>query len=54
LRYHEIADAIQEKLSDMIISYTENETIIRWRTKILIVNFSEKDNTRTVTDLDIR
>jgi len=53
-RLDEIYETIQNKLSSEIISYSNNEIVIRWRTKILLVQFSEAWDTRTIIDLDIR
>ncbi len=53
-RYFQILEEIKNKLSDPIITYMENKAIISWRSKILLVSFKDIDNTRIITDLDIR
>lgn len=53
-RYFHILDILSEKLSNPIISYPDNTTLIRWRSKILLVSFIDDENTRIITDLEIR
>lgn len=53
-RYFQILDILKEKLSDTVITYPNNTTIIRWRSKILLVSFQDEDDTRIITDLEIR
>jgi len=53
-RYQEIADIIEQTLSNPIISYSKNETLIKWKSKILLVSFQEKGDTRIITDISIR
>lgn len=53
-RYKEIRFILEDKLSQDIPSYPNNQAIIRWRTKILVVSFREKGDTRIITDLEIR
>ena len=53
-RYFEIKNLLKEKLEQSIISYLHKTTIIKWRSKILLVSFSEKWNTKTITDIEIR
>lgn len=53
-RYTEIVDIIEKKLSNPIISYQDNSTIIRWRSKILLVSFRDEWDSRIITDLEIR
>lgn len=53
-RYNEIADTIELKLEQDIVSYSGSEVVIRWRTKILLVTFKDEWNSRTITDIEIR
>lgn len=53
-RYIEIKTLLQTQLSHSIVSYSNDETIIRWRSKILLVSFKEKWDTRTITHIEIR
>jgi hypothetical protein len=53
-RYFQIVDTISEKLSNSHISFKDNETLIKWRSKILLVSFIDSKDTRIITDLDIR
>ena len=53
-RYSEILEVISGKLSNSIISYSDNTTLIRWRSKILLVSFVDEWDTRIITDLEIR
>lgn len=53
-RYFQILKALELKLSNPIISYSNNEAIIKWRSKILLVSFREKWDTRTITHIEIR
>jgi len=53
-RYFQIVDTIAKVLQDDIITYTQNETLIKWRSKILLVFFQEKENTRIITGISIR
>ena len=54
IRYTEIVDIVEEKLSNPLISYHNQTAIIRWRSKILLVSFIDDENTRIITDLEIR
>jgi len=45
---------ISDKLSNPVISYSEQQTIIRWKSKILLVSFRDENETRNITDLEIR
>lgn len=53
-RYNEIVDSIEAKLGEDIVSYNDNEVIIRWRSKILLVSFKDAWDTRIITDIEIR
>ena len=53
-RYDQILDTITDRLENPVISYTDNEAIIKWRTKILIVNFKDDWDARIITDISIR
>lgn len=53
-RYDEIVENISLKLSASIVTYPNNQAIIRWRSKILLVSFKDRWDTRTITDLKIR
>lgn len=53
-RYVEIIDLIEEKLSNLHISYIKNTAVIRWRSKILLVTFIDENNIRKIIDLEIR
>lgn len=53
-RYEEIKTKIISRLSDSIITRKNNQAIIRWRSKILIISFQDSWDTRTITDLEIR
>ncbi len=54
-RHREIVKTIEKLLSNSIISYQNNETFIRWKSKIIIIKFSDLDDeTRVVEDLEIR
>jgi len=53
-RYKEIRFTLENKISQAIPSYLNNQAIIRWRSKILVVSFRERDDTRIITDLEIR
>ena len=53
-KYFQIVDEIVKRLENPVISYTDNEAIIKWRTKILIVNFKDEWETRIITDISIR
>lgn len=54
LRYTEILDTLESTLSNPLISYQNNTTIIRWRSKILLVSFRDEWEVRIITDLEIR
>jgi hypothetical protein len=41
-RYFQILDTLESTLSNPLISYQNNTTIIRWRSKILLVSFRDK------------
>lgn len=53
-RYDEIFSIIESSLEWEIVSYVKNETIIRWRTKVLLASFSDEDDIRSITHLEIR
>jgi hypothetical protein len=53
-RYDEILEIISNTLSNPIVSFTMNKSVIRWRTKILLVSFRDSWETRTITDIEIR
>ena len=53
-RYDEIVDTITHTLENDIISYMKNETLLRWRTRVIIVKFSDEWSQRVVTDIEIR
>ncbi|MDA9129385.1 hypothetical protein N9J72_02835 [Candidatus Gracilibacteria bacterium] len=53
-RYKEIFDTLENTLSNTVITYPNNQAIIRWRSKILIVSFRDSGDTRIITDLEIR
>lgn len=53
-RYKEIRNLLEFQLSKPLPSYPNNEAIIHWRTKILLVSFREENDTRIITDIDIR
>ncbi len=53
-RYQEIIDTIEERLSLTHISYPNNKAIIHWRSKVLLVSFRDINNTRNITDLEIK
>ena len=53
-RYFQILDALEERLSNPLISYPNNSAIIRWRSKILLVSFLDESAIRIITDLEIR
>lgn len=53
-RFYEIEKLLKDKLSHWIITYQNNESIIRWRSKILIVSFKDIWDSRIITDLEIR
>ena len=53
-RRQEILDLIEENLSNELITYLVNTTIVRWRSKILLINFEDEGDTRIVTHLEIR
>lgn len=54
IRYSEILDMIEEKISNSVITYIDNTAIIRWRSKILLVSFRDEWNIRIITHLEIR
>lgn len=53
-RYDEILEIVSNKLSNPVVSFTMNQSVIRWRTKILLVSFEDNWDTRTITDIEIR
>lgn len=53
-RYDEILEIITRKLSNPVVSFTMNQSVIRWRTKIILVTFKDDWNSRTITDIEIR
>ena len=53
-RYIEIMDIIESTLSHSIVSYSKNETIIKWRSRILLISFSDLWDIRTINSLEIR
>ncbi|MBS9775321.1 hypothetical protein KGV52_01250 [Candidatus Gracilibacteria bacterium] len=53
-RYDEIIFTIQNHLSNDIISYPNNIAKIKWKSRTLIVTFSEEENIRIIEDLVIR
>ncbi len=53
-RYKEIKDTLKHKLEQSVISHPNNQAIIRWRSKILLVSFSTTQDTRIITDIEIR
>lgn len=53
-RYKEIRTVIKKHLENNIVSYVNNEAILKWRSKILLVSFIEQWNTRIITDIEIR
>ncbi len=53
-RYDEIIDTMVHTLQNDIISYVNHETIVRWRTKVLIVKFRYEWKNCIVTHIEIR
>ncbi len=53
-RYEEIFDIIEACLEKEILSYMKDETIIKWRSRVLLVSFEDKDDIRTVINIQIR
>lgn len=53
-RRQEILDLIEESLSNELITYLVNTTIVRWRSKILLITFEDEGDARIVTHLEIR
>lgn len=55
VRYQEIKQILQDKLSNPHISYIKNTVVLRWRSKVLIVSFEDSNNfVRRIIDLEIR
>ncbi len=53
-RQSSIFKTIANHLQNEIITFPNNEALIRWRTKIIIVKFFDDGDLRVVEDLDIR
>ena len=53
-RYFEMLEILERNMSENIISYPNNQAIIRWRSKILLVSFTTTQDTRIITDIEIR
>ena len=54
-RYHEILEIINKKFgSSLPSSYQDNEVVIKWRSKKLLVSFTENQGTRIITKLEIK
>jgi hypothetical protein len=53
-RYEEIFDIIEVHLEKEIVSYMRDETIIKWRSRVLLVSFEDEGNIRTITHIQIR
>lgn len=53
-RYDEIIDSIVNILWNEVISYIHNETMIRWKSKIIIVRFHDEWALRIVEKIEIR
>ena len=53
-RYFQILDTVYLTLEKSLPSYPNNQAIIRWRSKILLVSFRETDDTRIIIDIEIR
>ncbi len=51
-RYDEIVDIIVQTLENDIVSYMKNETLIRWRTKVIIARFRDEWDTRIRNTID--
>jgi len=52
-RYHEIHDIISTTLQNNIIVYLDNIAIIKWRSKMLQVQFVDEWNDRIVLSINI-
>ena len=53
-RYDAIIDMIESTVSNDIVSYTQSETHIRWKSKILLVQFRDKEDVRIIEKIEIR
>jgi hypothetical protein len=45
---------IESTVSNDIISYTQSETHIRWKSKILLIQFRDKEDVRIIEKIEIR
>lgn len=53
-RYDEIIDVITHTLQSNITTYMQNQTIIRWRSKVILVSWEDDGDSRIITSLEIR
>lgn len=53
-RYREIRVSLVSKLANSMIVYPDNQTIIRWRSKVILVSWEDDGDTRVITSLEIR
>lgn len=54
LRIEEIVDLIEEKLSDDLIKYSDNIAKIKWRSRTLIIKFTDIWEERKINYLEIK
>ncbi len=53
-RKQDMLNKIKNTLWNESVSYPNNTAVIRWKTKFLIIQISEIENTRIVEDIEIR
>ncbi len=53
-RYDEIIDTITMTLQTDVVSYMQDKTLIRWRTKVILLSFQDIWDLRRVIEIEIR
>ncbi len=53
-RFESIFETIVNNLSDDFVSYANNQAIMIWKTKIIVVKFRDKDNIRYIENINLK